>query len=646
MIRTVHRRNWRGRTLRLAVVAFLGVVAMLVAASPASAHPVLLFSDPALDGAVPDSPGSVNLVFNEPVVSTDRAVAITDSSGSAVPTSPPRTEKGGTVLTASVTQKLEPGIYQVQWEATGVDGHGARGEYRFAVGTVITGDQTASTSQPTDWPAAGLRWLLLAGFAVAFGGLVGERITSRAGRRHAGLPSVCSWAQLGALLGLFAATAAAARLALRAESISVLWESAAGRVVLAHALGFGVALLLLALRRPSYALLPLLVVALAEGVGSHSEIELPVGGGLLTAVHLVAAGIWVGALLHVARAAVKWRASRAAVQWALLRYAQIATISFVVIVVTGLTMALLLVPLPALTGTGYGRSLLVKLAAVVAVVGMALAARRALRSERLGRATRTARFEAVTLVVVLGVTSVLVSTPTPGAFSAPPPPPPTGVAVPAGGLAGQVGVNLVASEGQVVVRLTTPSDGNEYDVSEAPDYTLSAQLQSATGTQEPVEFRACGEGCFVAALDWADGDNVLNLRATASGWRGGNVAALVPWPAEPAEDLLERTLRVLDDFDQVTIYEAVTSDGEAGLPQPSPATLSMAEFLEGEPYSAGVAPIAARSTADSGATKLLMGFPSAGTYVEVTLDGLGRISQEVLAAPSHSISRRFFYKDD
>ena len=103
---------------------------------------------------------------------------------------------------------------------------------------------------------------------------------------------------------------------------------------------------------------------------------------------------------------------------------------------------------------------------------------------------------------------------------------------------------------------------------------------------------------------------------------------------------------MLDDFDQVTIYEAVTSDGEAGLPQPSPATLSMAEFLEGEPYSAGVAPIAARSTADSGATKLLMGFPSAGTYVEVTLDGLGRISQEVLAAPSHSISRRFFYKDD
>ena len=51
-------------------------------------------------------------------------------------------------------------------------------------------------------------------------------------------------------------------------------------------------------------------------------------------------------------------------------------------------------------------------------------------------------------------------------------------------------------------------DGNEYDVSEAPDYTLSAQLQSATGTQEPVEFRACGEGCFVAALDQGGPDGM------------------------------------------------------------------------------------------------------------------------------------------
>lgn len=437
-----------------------------------------------------------------------------------------------------------------------MDGHGANGEFRFAVGTVVTGAEAASNSQPADWPAAGLRWLLLAGFALMLGGLVGERITSRVRRKHAGLPQVRSWTHLVASLGLLAAVAAAAKLVLWAQSASVLWESTAGRVVLADAAGLELALALLVLRRPSWALIPLALVAFGEGVGSHSEIEFPVVGGLLTAIHLAAAGVWTGAAparrtSGGAMAGYSIGGPACAVAVCADRHG-----AFVTIVLTGLAMALLLVPLPALTGTSYGRALLVKLAAVVGIAGLALVGRWALRARRLDRVTQTARFEAMTLIIVLGATSVLVSTPTPGTSTAPPPPPPTGVAVPAGGLAGQVGVNVVASDGQVVVRLATPSGGNEYDIREPPDYALSAQLQSATGAQEPVDSRSCGEGCFVASLDWVDGDNVLNLRADASGWRGGNFAAIVPWPAEPADDLLDRTLRVMDEVDQVTILRS------------------------------------------------------------------------------------------
>lgn len=90
----------------------------------------------------------------------------------------------------------------------------------------------------------------------------------------------------------------------------------------------------------------------------------------------------------------------------------------------------------------------------------------------------------------------------------------------------------------------------------------------------------------------------------------------------------------------------MTSDGEAGLPQPTPATLDVDEFIDSEPYNSGVAPIVARSISESGATKLLMGFPSAGTHIEITLDGLGRISQETLAGPSHFMNRQFFYEDE
>lgn len=644
---TAPRVSGRARWGRLAIAAFVGVIATLGIAAPASGHPFLLFTSPGLDGAVADSPESVTLVFNEPVTIPAKAIAISDSAGKPVKTRPARATQGGAAITAALVDKLPSGVYQVHWEATGVDGHGAEGKFRFAVGTVITDADDADETQPADWPAAAIRWLLLTGFAVAFGGLVGERITSRVRRHHEErLPRVASWVHVGAMVGLLAATAAALRISLGADSPAALWTSTAGRVSILDAAGFAVALALLAARRPHWALLPLAVVAFAEGVASHSEIELPGLGALLTAVHLAAAGVWTGALLHTGRVARRWRATPSAVREALFGYARIAAWLFVLVALTGLTMALLLVQPSALTGTSYGRALLVKLALVLLVAGLALTGRWALRAHRNRALTSAVRVEAVALVVVLGATSVLVSTPTPGNFTAPPPPPPRGVAVPAGGLAGQVGVNVVASKGQVVVRLATPTARNEFEPAPAPEYTLSGQTQAPDGTREPLDFRSCGASCFVAPASWSDGDNVLTLRAGASGWRGGRFAALVPWPAKPADDLVERMTRVMSSLDTVTVYEAVTSDGEAGLPRAEAIKIDAQEFLDGEPYSSGVAPIAAQVTTESGATRLLMGFPAAGTYAEVTLDGLGRITQETLAAPSHLMQRRFDYPTD
>lgn len=49
---------------------------------------------------------------------------------------------------------------------------------------------------------------------------------------------------------------------------------------------------LLSLRRGQWAVLPLAAVALSEGIGSHSAIELPGVAAMLTGVHLAAAGLW------------------------------------------------------------------------------------------------------------------------------------------------------------------------------------------------------------------------------------------------------------------------------------------------------------------------------------------------------------------
>jgi copper transport protein len=204
---------------------------------------------------------------------------------------------------------------------------------------------------------------------------------------------------------------------------------------------------------------------------------------------------------------------------------------------------------------------------------------------------------------------------------------------------------VVASEGQVVVRLATPEAGNAYEPTGEPDYALSGQVRTGSGGLAPLRFRSCGTACFVGSHAWTDGDNVLSLEVRASGWRGGGFAALVPWPARPADAVVARTVRAMEAVEEVTIYEAGTSDSTTDLPPPDVLTLDGATLLAGEPYNAGVAPVAAVVRAEAGAQRLLMGFPSAGVYAAVTLDRRGRISEETLVGPSHVFERRFVYPD-
>ncbi len=636
-------RARRAAVVRACVVVAGLWLALLLGAPAANAHPVVLFTDPALDSAVTDAPKSVTVVFNEAVTVSANAITITDMRDRTVPVGKARTAKDGTVITAPVQGDLPRGTYRIRWEATGTDGHGVDGEFRFAVGTAVTG-AGATSGQVTDWAAAIVRWLLLAGFALAVGGVAGERIIATARAENPALPRLRRWSPYGAVLGVLAGLVAIALLVADIGTVSTLWRSGPGRVAVADAVGFTLALALLCTRQKLWALLPLAVVAAAEGTASHSNVELPIIGAALTGVHMVGAALWVGALLHIARAAVRWRARPPAVRWILIAYARMAAWVFAVVVITGTVMALLLVPLQALTSTTYGKTLLVKLALVAAATGLALAGRWALRRKRLGRVGRTVRAEGVTLVVVLSATAVLVSTPNPGADgNEPPPPPARGVAVPSGGLAGQIGVNLIASDGQAVVRLYTPRPGDVYESRQPVEFELSGQLEATQGAAEPVQFRSCGGGCFVAPVDWRDGDNVLSLRAAASGWRGGTFAALVPWPAEPAGDLVKRTVEVMQQLDAVTIYEAGTSSALTGLPEPTQLDVDGEIFLDNEPYNSGVAPIAAVVKDESGRTRLLMGFPGSGAHASLTLDGLGRVTSETLTGPKHLFQRRFVY---
>lgn len=629
---------------RSIVVAAVLMTGMLLGALPASAHPTLLVTDPAADTAVADSPPAITLVFNEAITIGPTALTLLDAGNRSLPLGVAHMARGGHLLTAALPITLHPGVYVVRWRVTGSDGDLMEEQFPFGVGATILGLGSGSTPS-ISWPEAALRWLLFGGIAVSAGSLVGRRFTASARRMKPALVTIRPWVLPGAVVAGLGVAGLAVALILGTGSAPALWQGRAGRLLIVEGLALLVAVTLALIRKPAWTSAPLLIVVAAEGVRSHANVADPGWGAVLTATHLAAAAIWVGTLLYVTRAVFAWRTDGAAVRWVMAGYARLAIWVFAVVITTGTLSALLLVPLSTVFTTSYGRVLLIKLALVVAAAAVAVAARRTLRTEHSQDRIRTrVRAESVALVVVLALSAVLVSTP-PAVSALPiPPPAPAGLVVPLGGMAGQIGVGVQASAGQLVIRLSTPNRGDGYGPAPAQSYTLSGQLSAHDfPAGHPVTFRDCGPGCFTAAASWQTGENVLTLHAQTPGWTGGTVGLLVPWPAQPGGHTLAAVTAALRAADRITIYEQVTSDTSQPAPPPYRLDLTGKFFLAQEPYATGVAPIAVRISRPGQPPQLALQFPAASISVLLTLDPSGRISEETLTADTHLIHRHFLY---
>jgi putative copper export protein len=103
----------------------------------------------------------------------------------------------------------------------------------------------------------------------------------------------------------------------------------------------------------------------AMGIGSGRWLHLGI-----QAVHLLAGGAWIGGLLALS---LRLRQAPATITHALHRFSAVAFAAVLLVVATGLANAWLLVgSLPALWHIPYGQVLLVKLAFVAAMIGLAL----------------------------------------------------------------------------------------------------------------------------------------------------------------------------------------------------------------------------------------------------------------------------------
>lgn len=627
----------RPATALLALAALLAAL-LLGTAAPASAHATLLFTSPAADATVADSPKSLVLVFDQPVSLGGSSVRLKP----ATPVGTAALSQGNRTVTVPVRGTPAEGVYTVDWQVTAQDGDIMTGSYRFAVGPrtiALASGQTTTAKDPA--PTTALRWLLFTALAM----LVGEAATKRLSVRVPDAPSrrPRSWALPTTLAGTAAAVALAA-LQVSQGSLASLTDSRPGVLALVEITGFALAALAVVVRRRAWTVLPLTAVLIAEALRAHPQAEQAVAGPVLTFIHLTAAALWTGTLIHVLRTMAAWRSDRGATRTLLLAYARLAAWLFAAVVATGVIAALLLVPLDDLATTGYGRVLLAKTALVAVAAGLAYTARRRLRRTASRLPYRPARVEASALAVILALSATLTVLRVPAdadrplAFA----PPTTGPVVPAGTRAGEIGISARASTGQLIIDLTAPQIGDADDQS----YDLTATLADPRGTKRRLALRGCGTGCFYTPLTWRKGTSRLTLTASAGKeWAGGRAGLTITWPSRPDTALLRETVAAMKQVPRFTLHELVTSNTARGLGDLRQLPLTGKEFLASEPYGSATATVITRLPDESGHRRLALAYPAEHTQLDLTLDETGRILHETLTAPNHLVTRTFVYPE-
>ena len=397
------------RTLRACAVAVIcAVLGLLVGTGSASAHAVLISTDPGQGAVVATMPATVSLTFGEPVLAAADGVRVFGPDGAEVDDG--HTVHIGRSSTVGVglpggtrPTSARHGTYTVSWRVISADSHPVAGAFTFSVGHPSTGRAPAN-AQPSGSAAVGVIYGIVraAGFA-SYALLVGSiafvllcwpgAIAQHDVRRI----MLVGWA------GLLATTIATLLLqgpygnglgldrlfdsAIVSETLdSRLGVALSARLALL-ALAGGYLVLLCAwlghLRRRGRVWCGALGAALALGLAAtwaaadHAAVGLQPALALpVDVVHLLAMGLWLGGLVPlvvVLRPAGTSNAETlAAPDRAVHRFSSIATGSVVILIGTGSYQAWRqLGSWAAFGSTDYGRLLLVKLGAFALLLGVA-----------------------------------------------------------------------------------------------------------------------------------------------------------------------------------------------------------------------------------------------------------------------------------
>ena len=436
---------------RFVVACALALGALLALAGPAAAHADLVSSSPSDGAVVASEPHQVTLVFSEEVTLKLSTVKVVGPDGRRVDSGALRAGSNGDGIAVDLAADPQQGTFVLDWLATAADdGHATSGTLTFSVGApsgaaVVagfgapdrvtdavldlaiwagfaglallvggaairlhclpvagtgpgTGAGTATgtaTGTGTDTPsAADLRWPATLGWTALLAGTLVQLFVQGPSTQGESLAHTTDRTLLAATLSTHEGHTLAARIVLLALIAAV------GEVVLRRATGAGTVVAVV------------LSLALAA---TWSEISHASSGTLVplalavTTLHVTAMAVWAGGLFTIVVLLTRGtRGTGADLGTTTARFSRLALGSVAVLAATGLYQAFREVgSLSDLTGTSYGRLLLVKTAVFILVIAIA-ARTRTLVSRR--QEQRIAALRRSVLLELAGVTIVLITT--------------------------------------------------------------------------------------------------------------------------------------------------------------------------------------------------------------------------------------------
>lgn len=381
---------------------------VLAGAGPASAHAALTGSDPQDGAVVATAPQDVTLTFSEQIAMGDDSIRVLDPSGKRADDGAPRdlTSGGAVRYGVQLRSGLPDGTYTVAWQAVSADSHPVSGAFTFSVGA----PSKTTVALPSADAGGGLvgalygiaRYAAYAGFILLAGGsaFVLACWQRGAGARPLQRLVVRGWTTLTAatlaMLLLRNSYTGSGRLAdaFDLAGLQAVLDTKPGAALVSRLLLLGASALFIAVLFGAYAKREDekekkdLTFGLATGgaviaagiagtwaLAEHASTGIQPGIAMpVDVLHLLAVAGWLGGLAALLVALYRTPDVTSA---AVRRFSRVAFGSVLVLAATGLYQSWRQVgSWSALTGTRYGQVLIVKVALVAVLVGVAWISRR------------------------------------------------------------------------------------------------------------------------------------------------------------------------------------------------------------------------------------------------------------------------------